>query len=154
MRARDAADGRPDEAIRAERPAAEATRSEQERAPGTVLSIEDLVGARVVTADGTPRGTVVDVLASPPPRMRLEGLVVGKWGWLQRLRVAARLRGSTERATRFEQIDWLAVDHWDGLRIVLRGEERVHEVAVRPAPTGATEPGKPLEPQQDEEPLR
>ncbi len=101
-------------------PAAEASRPEKGPDPGVVLSIEDLVGAKVVTAAGATRGTVVDVIATRPPDLRIQSLVVGASGWLFRLRVWARLPRPVKQSQALDEIAWDAVDRWDGLRVVLR----------------------------------
>ncbi len=100
--------------------AIDATRAEHGREPGIVISVADLVGARVVTPTGESRGTVTDVLVSPLPDLRVLGLVVGASGWLHRLRVAPLLRRWLPEARRLDEVPWNAVDRWDGLKIVLR----------------------------------
>lgn len=136
--------------VAAEQPPEDAEREVQRRTAGTILSIEDLVGATVVTRSGESRGTVVDVMTSAPPELRITGLIVGRWTWLERLRIAARLRHRVPQAARLQEIRWNAVDRWDGLRIVLRDDPQVHEIELEPGPTGELAPGKPLEPQGSE----
>jgi hypothetical protein len=140
--------------VASEQPAEEAVLETQRREPGTILSIEDLVGAKVVTRGGESRGTVVDVRTSPPPRFQVIGLIVGSWSWLERLRIATRLRKSVPQASRLQEVRWNAVDRWDGLRIILRDDPRPREIDLEPAPTGEIAPDKPLEPQKREEPGR
>jgi sporulation protein YlmC with PRC-barrel domain len=135
-------------------PAEDADREEQRQTPGTILSIEDLVGAKVVTRKGESRGTVVDVMIDPPPELRVRGLIVGNWSWLERLRIAVRLRDAIPEAARLQEIRWDAVERWDGLRIVLYDDPPVGEIELEPGPTGELAPGKPLEPQDSEDPER
>lgn len=117
----------------------------QEREPGTVLSIEDLVGATVVTVSGRKIGVVAEIATTPPPELRATGLIVGPAGWLHRLRLASRLRGIVPAADELHEIPWEAVQRWDGLRIVLRddGEPRRVTASTNPPATadGRTDSG-------------
>ena len=118
----------PDQEPKYEEEAIDATRAEHGREPGVVISVADLVGAKVVTSSGDSRGTVTDVLVSPLPELRVLGLVVGTSGWLHRLRVARLLRRWFAEARRIDEVPWAAVERWDGLRIVLR--QGAHEEGV------------------------
>ncbi len=119
----------PDQEPKYEEEAIDATRAEHGREPGIVVSLADFVGAKVVTANGQSRGTVTDVLISPPPDLRVLGLVVGASGWLRRLRINRLLRRRLPQARVIDEVPWEAVDRWDGLRIVLRGEAHKEGIA-------------------------
>lgn len=88
--------------------------------PGNRLSMEDLVGATIVDADGNEVGRVVDVETTIGPPMRVIGLVVGGFGWLHRLRVARRLRRTLPGVARIDVVPWEDVASWDRLRVILK----------------------------------
>jgi sporulation protein YlmC with PRC-barrel domain len=56
------------------------------------IEIEDLVGNRVVDAEGRSQGHVVDVLITSLPRPEVVALVLGANAWLARLEVDSPLR--------------------------------------------------------------
>jgi sporulation protein YlmC with PRC-barrel domain len=51
------------------------------------ISIEDLVGSKIVTSEGKEIGRVVDVQVSPGPKYKVVALVFGRYGWLYRFHV-------------------------------------------------------------------
>lgn len=88
-------------------------------APRTIR-IADLIGSKVVTADGRKLGRVVDLQLSPGPTYRLTGVVYGRYGWLSRLHVlhlVERFLGDRAKAC---NLPWEAVDRFEGFKVTLK----------------------------------
>jgi sporulation protein YlmC with PRC-barrel domain len=83
------------------------------------VNVSDLLGARVLTEDGTSLGRVFDVRADLRPRsLKVTGLVVGKWGLLERLGLGAP--GSGVRIRSHDVVPWQDVVRADRREVVVR----------------------------------
>lgn len=80
--------------------------------------LADLIGSTIVSADGSHRGKVVDVVVSEDGSFRLMELVTGRRGWIERLNMANVLR-SFNSADHSDRIPWAQVDRIEGNRIYL-----------------------------------
>ncbi len=94
--------------------------------------MEDLVGSRIVNPEGQEIGRVVDVQTTLGPPMRVIGLVVGRFGWLHRLRVARPLRPRLPEARTIDLVPWELVEWWDGYCVGIREPD----APALPAPEG------------------
>lgn len=82
------------------------------------IRIGDLIGSRVVTAEGQTIGRVAEVRATRQPPHRVTELDLGPTGWLERLNVTALVgRG---RAGDPQRLPWDAVARFEGGVIVLK----------------------------------
>jgi sporulation protein YlmC with PRC-barrel domain len=93
------------------------------------VHIAEIVGSRVVTADGHAIGRVVEVRVTKHPPHRVTGLDLGPAAWLERLNVAAFI-GGWHRRTQPRRVPWEAVDRVDRATITLKPGR---EVEVRPS---------------------
>jgi sporulation protein YlmC with PRC-barrel domain len=69
------------------------------------IDIEDLVGGRVIDAEGRSQGHVVDVLVTGLPRPEVVALALGPSAWLARLEVDSPLRRLLRR-TKVKVVPW------------------------------------------------
>ena len=84
------------------------------------IHLADLIGARVVDADGERLGHVVD-LEVGARNHRVKAIELGRYGWLDRyhvLRVARRRTGQSHRPS---QVAWSDVERFDGSVRLKRG---------------------------------
>ena len=81
------------------------------------IEIEDLVGSRVVDADGERVGHVVDLLLSGLPRPEVAGLAVGSAAWLSRLELDDATRRLLGRPP-VRVVAWRHVDGIDERRVI------------------------------------
>lgn len=84
------------------------------------ITIGDLVGSTVVTAEGKRVGRVVDVQATRGPEYRVVALDYGLYAWLYRVHV---LRALTRRLSGREEphtVPWEAVDRIEGTKVWLK----------------------------------
>jgi sporulation protein YlmC with PRC-barrel domain len=86
------------------------------------ISIEDLVGSKIVTAGGRKIGHVVDLEVEPRPDFRVTSLRYGPGGWLSRLHVFAPLTSALGIRIRHDTIPWTAVDHIENFTVILKPE--------------------------------
>ncbi|HXM56195.1 MAG TPA: hypothetical protein VOB72_12460 [Candidatus Dormibacteraeota bacterium] len=77
------------------------------------IEIEDLVGGRVVDAEGRTQGHVVDILVTGLPRPEVVALALGASAWLGRLEVDSPLRRLLRR-TRVKVVPWRHVAEVEG----------------------------------------
>jgi sporulation protein YlmC with PRC-barrel domain len=77
------------------------------------LEIEDLVGGRVVDAEGRDQGRVVDVLMTGLPRPEVVALALGPSAWLSRLELGSPLHRLLAR-TRVKVVPWRHVAAVEG----------------------------------------
>src|SRR4051812_19178336 len=92
----------------------------------TTLTIEDLVGSRVVTAEGKQVGRVIEVQATPGPEYRVTGLDVGLSAWLDRLHLLGRLvaRGTDIKP---RTASWDDVDRYERFTVILKPGRELRE---------------------------
>lgn len=83
------------------------------------MNVSDLLGSRVRTEDGESLGRVHDVRAELGPRsLKITGLVVGRWGVLERLGLGAP--GSGVRIRSRDVVPWKDVVRADRRGVVVR----------------------------------
>ena len=83
------------------------------------MRLSEVLGLPVRTEGGTSLGHVHDVRAELRPRtLRVTGLVVGRWGMLERLGIGAPESGARIRA--HDVVPWSAVVRLDRRGIVVR----------------------------------
>lgn len=83
------------------------------------MNVSDLLGSRVWTEDGDSLGRVHDVRAELGARtLKVTGLVVGKWGVLERIGIGAP--GSGVRTRSHDVVDWKDVVRADRRGVVVR----------------------------------
>lgn len=83
------------------------------------MNVSDLLGARVRTEDGKSLGRVHDLRSELGARsLRVTGLVVGKWGLLERLGIGAPRSGLRIRS--HDVVPWKDVVRADRRGVVVR----------------------------------
>ena len=83
------------------------------------MNVSDLLGSRVRTEDGESLGRIHDVRAELGPRsLKITGLVVGRWGVLERLGLGAP--GSGVRIRSRDVVPWKDVVRADRRGVVVR----------------------------------
>jgi hypothetical protein len=88
-----------------------------------------LIGARVVSSDGKTFGHVVDLELDPTDQFRITGLELGRFGWLDRLRLLRPLaHGQTSRPLRI--VAWSDVERFEGGKLICRSGAKVTEQVV------------------------
>ena len=91
----------------------------------STISIADLIGSKIVTAEGKKIGHVVDIEVTHGPVYEVTGLVFGRYAWLYRFDVLypfARAFGLEP-----DTIPWHAVERFEHLSVILKpGHE--HEI--------------------------
>ena len=84
------------------------------------MNASDLIGLRVRTDDGRSLGHVFDIRAELGPRsLKVTGLVVGRWGLLERLGLGAPRSGVRIRS--HDVVPWRDVVRADRRGVVVRG---------------------------------
>jgi sporulation protein YlmC with PRC-barrel domain len=90
----------------------------------TSMFLEDLIGSKIVTADGKSIGRVVDIQVSTGPEHEVSALIFGKYAWLYRLHVLrpfARTFGFQHQPC---IVPWSAVDRFERFVVTLKaGQE-------------------------------
>jgi sporulation protein YlmC with PRC-barrel domain len=87
--------------------------------PGLVMTLAELLGTKVRTESGRELGRVFDVRATMTPRtLTVTGLVVGRFGLLERLGVGAP--ESRGRNLKRDVLPWSAVVRADRRGVVIR----------------------------------
>jgi hypothetical protein len=84
------------------------------------LTIEELVGSKVVTAEGQQVGRVIDVQVTPGPEYRVIGLDVGLTGWLDRLHLLGRLGALRGTDITPRTASWDDVDRYERFTVTLK----------------------------------
>ena len=82
------------------------------------VRVGDLVGSRVVTAEGKSLGRVAEVRATRQPPHRVTALDLGPHGWLERLHMTAG--GVIGWSGEPHGIPWEAVDRFERGTIILK----------------------------------
>jgi hypothetical protein len=93
-----------------------------------ILTIEDLVGSKVVTAEGKQVGRVIEVQVTPGPEYRVIAFDVGLSAWLDRLHLLGRLVALRGTDIKPRMASWDDVDRYERFTVILKpGRE------IRPA---------------------
>src|SRR5581483_11626841 len=78
---------------------------------GHKLRISDLLGCKIVTAEGKVVGHVADVQLTPGPEYRVTALLFGRRGWLYRLHVLNPLEERSSEPPELDRVSWEAIAH-------------------------------------------
>lgn len=89
------------------------------RAVSTV-SLAEIVGGKVVTAEGKKVGHIVEIRVSPGPEYRVQSLLLGRYGWLDRFDLLRSARSHLPRNPDPHIIPWDAVDRLEPNKVVLK----------------------------------
>jgi sporulation protein YlmC with PRC-barrel domain len=81
--------------------------------------VADLIGSRVIDADGATLGRVVDLAATTGDGHRLLALEIGVSAWLDRLNLSTLTKRHRFPSSR-RRIAWAQIDRIDGFRIHLK----------------------------------
>ncbi|MEA2645942.1 MAG: hypothetical protein QOE92_1025 [Chloroflexota bacterium] len=81
--------------------------------PRTVR-IADLVGSRIIDADGHSIGRVIDLAVTDGPPYRLTEILSGPWEWLDRLEVLGVLSRHLRGHPDARHVPWEDVKSFDG----------------------------------------
>lgn len=87
--------------------------------PATIY-IADLVGSKIVTAEGRTIGRVIDLRVTPGPEYRVIALECGLSGWLHRLHVLRRVAMLLPRQGEPRVIPWEDVARYDRYVVALK----------------------------------
>src|SRR5437764_5816137 len=101
----------------------------------TTLTIEDLVGSKVVTAEVKQVGRVIEVQVTPGPEYRVIGLDVGLTGWLARLHLLGRLVALRGTDVKPRTASWDDVDRYERFTVILKPGRELRE-STTPARRG------------------
>jgi hypothetical protein len=87
--------------------------------------IEDLIGSKIVTAEGKAIGRVVDCTLTAPPEYRVKGLLFGRYAWLYRLHVLHPFAEKLGLSVTPREVPWEAVADYAAYTVTLKpGHER------------------------------
>ncbi|HET9922206.1 MAG TPA: PRC-barrel domain-containing protein [Ktedonobacteraceae bacterium] len=86
----------------------------------TILRIEDLIGSKIVTAEGKRLGSVVDIHITREREPEVIALVYGQFGWLYRLGVLMPFSQVFGLQFKPRSIPWKAVATFEHLTITLK----------------------------------
>lgn len=95
------------------------TASQRRQTPPRI-TIEDLVGSRIVTATGKHVGHVVEVRVTPSPDYCIIELEFGRYGWLDRLNILRLIHGKYRPIVESERISWDAVASFERFTVTLK----------------------------------
>lgn len=88
----------------------------------TPTRVATLIGSKVVDANGTSHGKVIDIVVSADGDHRLLELVVGNAAWLERLNMS-RLLTTWESRGHNDRIPWRRIDRVEGTTIVISSSD-------------------------------
>jgi sporulation protein YlmC with PRC-barrel domain len=91
------------------------------------VTMEDLVGSKLVTAEGKQVGRVTEVQVTPGPEYRVIGLDVGLTAWLERLHLLGRLVALRGTDIKPRTASWDDVDRYERFTVVLKPERELRE---------------------------
>jgi hypothetical protein len=89
--------------------------------------IEELVGSKVVTAEGQQLGRVIEVQVTPGPEYRVIGLDVGLSAWLERLHLLGRLVALRGTDIKPRTASWDDVDRYERFTVTLKPGRELRE---------------------------
>lgn len=84
------------------------------------ITVEDLVGSTIVTAEGKHVGRIVEIRVSPGPDYRVVELLFGRYGWLDRLNLLRLIHGKYRPIVESERIPWDAVASFERFTVTLK----------------------------------
>jgi len=91
----------------------------KQRATST-LSIADLIGSKIVTAEGKKIGHVVDIEVTHGPVYEVTGLVFGRYAWLYRFDVLYPFARAFGLDVEPDTIPWHAVECFEQFTVILK----------------------------------
>lgn len=100
------------------------------------LLIEDLIGSKIVSADGRQVGHVVEVRVSPGPVHRILSLLYGRYGWLSRLHMHRSARNTLGLHVVPHEVPWEAVDRFERFTVWLKPDWDARRAPVPPEVEG------------------
>lgn len=86
----------------------------------TIITVEDLVGSKVITAEGKRVGRVVDVQVEWAYPYRVVGLALGAGAWLHRLHLAGVVAGRRRDIGMPHMVPWEAVARFERFVVTLK----------------------------------
>lgn len=90
----------------------------------TRMFLADLIGSKIVTAEGKRVGRVVDVQISMYPEHEVSALIFGEYAWLYRLHVLRPLAKTFGLHHQPQIVPWSAVDRFEHFVVTLKaGQE-------------------------------
>ena len=84
------------------------------------LYIGNILGKKIVTAEGKTIGHVADIQLSPAPEYAVVALIFGRRGWLFRLHVLNPFASLEKRNRKPKTVPWDAVDRIEGGIVILK----------------------------------
>jgi len=95
----------------------------------TIIRIEDLIGSKIITADGRKLGHVVDIHVTREREPEVIALVYGRLAWLYRLGVLYPFSHLLHLTFHPYTVPWSAVAKFEHLTVTLKPdfEEKVWE---------------------------
>jgi poly(hydroxyalkanoate) depolymerase family esterase len=91
------------------------------------LTIEELVGSKVVTAEGKQVGRVIEVQVTPGPEYRVIGFDVGLTAWLERLHLLGRLVALRGTDIKPRTASWDDVVQYERFTVTLKPGRKLKE---------------------------
>lgn len=86
----------------------------------TIIRIEDLIGSKIVTADGRKLGSVVDIHITREREPEVIALVYGRLAWLYRFGVLYPFSHLLHLKFHPYTVPWSAVEKFEHLTITLK----------------------------------
>lgn len=86
----------------------------------TTICIADLVGSKIVTAEGKTIGRVIELRVTPGPEYRVTAIECGLGGWLHRLHVLRRVAVLLPRQGAPRVIPWEDVARYERFVVTLK----------------------------------
>ena len=86
----------------------------------STISIADLIGSKIVTADGKKVGHVVDIEVTRGSEYEVTGLVFGRYAWLYRFDVLYPFARAFGLDVEPDTIPWHAVERFEHLTVILK----------------------------------
>ena len=84
------------------------------------MSIEDLVGSKIVTAEGKRVGRVVDVQVTRGPEYEVSALIFGEYAWLYRFHVLRPFAWTFGLRHQPRIVPWDAVGRFEHFVVTLK----------------------------------
>ena len=98
-----------------------------------IIRIEDLIGSKIVTAEGKMLGHVVDIHVTREREPEVIALVYGRSGWLYRLGVLYPFSQALGLQFKPYTVPWQAVEKFERLTVTLKPGYEEGEGGVRKA---------------------
>jgi sporulation protein YlmC with PRC-barrel domain len=86
----------------------------------STISIADLIGSKIVTAEGKKIGHVVDIEVTHGPVYEVTGLVFGRYAWLYRFDVLYPFARAFGLDVEPDTIPWHAVERFEQFTVILK----------------------------------